>query len=508
MIFRIWERFYMNHKSLVFSLQVKLMSPSTDDKDGDADRLRNGLKEIGIHNVEIPLHILRRLPDALRESSFEVKPILGAQGQGYRLIDMKKKSLYGIALDIGTTNMSCSLFDLDACKKVDTYDIENPQLCYGTDILARVQRSMIEDSGGLTDSLIEGINVLINTICERNSMGSDEVCCLVVSGNTIMSHYFLGLDVRNIPVTPFIPSINGPVFTSAGETGIKIYKEASVYVFPNSGSYVGGDIISGILCSGIQKEEEPALFIDVGTNVELVLGCRDWIVVGAGAAGPALEDGVAGIGKKAEKGSIFGITIYRDTKTAALRVIGDAEPEGICGSGMIDLVAELFSAGIIDQAGKFVDSGGGIKENNGEKVYMLSETRGKELVISEKEVQNFLRSKAAMFAFLYVFVKAVGMRLREIKKVFVGGSMGCGINLENAIKIGMLPDLPRERFIPVGNSSLCGAEMVLCNRNVLDEIENIRSKITYREMGEDPELLNVLQAGLFIPHTEPEILRG
>lgn len=125
----------MNHKSLVFSLQVKLMSPSTDDKDGDADRLRNGLKEIGIHNVEIPLHILRRLPDALRESSFEVKPILGAQGQGYRLIDLKKKSLYGIALDIGTTNMSCSLFDLDACKKVDTYDIENPQLCYGTDIL-------------------------------------------------------------------------------------------------------------------------------------------------------------------------------------------------------------------------------------------------------------------------------------------------------------------------------------------------------------------------------------
>ncbi len=197
----------MNHKPLVFSLQVKLMPPSADDKDGDADRLRNGLKESGIHTVEIPLHILRRLPDALRSSSFEVNPVLGVLGQGYRLIGLGKKSLYGVALDIGTTNMSCSLFDLDACKKVDTYDVENPQLCYGTDVLARVQRSMLEDSGALSDSLIEGINVLINTICERNRIGSDEICCLAVSGNTIMSHYFLGLECRIRPASSIQPGL-------------------------------------------------------------------------------------------------------------------------------------------------------------------------------------------------------------------------------------------------------------------------------------------------------------
>jgi uncharacterized 2Fe-2S/4Fe-4S cluster protein (DUF4445 family) len=498
----------MRHRPFVFSLQVKLIPPSTDDKDADADRLRNGLEEIGIHNVEIPLHILRKLSDSLRDSSFEVKPVLGTHDERYKLIDLEKGLLYGIALDIGTTSISCSLFDLGVCKKVGTYDIENPQIRYGTDVLARAQRSLFGDSDSLTNSLIEGINGLIKTICERNSIGPDEIYGMVVSGNTIMSHYLLGLDVRNIPVAPFIPSINRPVFASAGETGIDIYKDASVYVFPNSGSYVGGDIISGILCSGIQKEKEPALFIDVGTNAELALGCRDWIIVGAGAAGPALEDGVAEIGKKAEKGSIYGVRICPDTKTADLRVIGDSEPEGICGSGMIDLVSELFSAGIIDQAGKFMDSGGAIKESNGEKVYMLCRTEGREMVISESEIQNFLRSKAAMFAFLYVFVKAVGMRLREIQKVFVGGSMGCGINLENAIKIGMLPDLPRERFISLGNSSLCGAEMVLCNSNMLDEIESIRSKITYREMGEDSELLGTLQGGLFIPHTEPEILKG
>ncbi len=498
----------MNHEPLVFSLQVKLIPPSPDNKDGDADRLRNGLNEIGIHNIEMPLHLLRTIPHILRNSGFEITAVVGAYGNGYRLMDFGNKALYGVALDIGTTTISCSLFDLGVCERIDTYDIENPQICYGTDVLARVQRTIIGASGSLTDSLIKGVNALIDTICQRNSIVPDDICCLTVSGNTIMSHFFLGLDVRNIPLTPFIPALNSPVFTNAGDTGIKIEKGASVYVFPNAGSYVGGDIISGILSSGIHRENEPALFIDVGTNAELVLGCREWIIVGAGAAGPALEDGIAGIGKKAEKGSISGLALRSDTKEVSLRVIGDVEPEGICGSGMIDLVAELFSAGIIDQAGKFVHFEGSTRERDGEKGYLISETRGRELVISEREIHNFIRSKAALFAFLYVFVKAVGLRLRDIQKVFVGGSMGCGINLENAIKIGMLPDIPRKRYIPVGNSSLSGAEMVLCNQHALEEIEEIRSKITYREMGEEPELLHVLQAGLFIPHTEPGILKG
>ncbi len=323
-----------------------------------------------------------------------------------------------------------------------------------------------------------------------------------------MTHFFLGLDVRNISVSPYVPALSGPAILSAEETGLDVHKYAVVFVFPNAGSYVGGDIISGMLYSEIYKEEKPVLFIDVGTNVEITLGCSEWIMVGAGAAGPALEDGIAGIGKRAEKGTISSVKIDPATKEINIDVIDDIEPSGICGSGMIDLVAELFSTNVIDQSGRFTDKEKRIIKKDGEKGYMVFRSDTRQLVLKEREIQNFIRSKAAMFAFLYVFVRSVGMSLKDIGKIYIAGALGCGINLENAIKIGMLPDLPRERFIFLDNSSLGGAELVLCYRNLLTDVETIRTRITYREMGEDTEILNALQGALFIPHTDPEILKG
>jgi uncharacterized 2Fe-2S/4Fe-4S cluster protein (DUF4445 family) len=323
-----------------------------------------------------------------------------------------------------------------------------------------------------------------------------------------MSHFFLGLEVGNVPISPNIPAVGKPVFCSSGEAGISVYPNAVVFVFPNAGSYVGGDIISGMVAVEILKQEAPVLFMDVGTNVEVTLGCRQWIMVGAGAAGPALEGGVADIGRKAEPGTISRVEIDRISGEPRLTVISGTEPEGICGSGLIDLVSELYSMDIVDRAGKFNLDKKGVLVKDGVAAYRVFQSPGKELVFTEHELQNFLRSKGAMFALLFVFLRSVGMKIKDIDRIYISGALGCGINLDSAVNIGMLPDIRREKIVPIGNSSLKGASMVLTDSSLTGEVMHICSLITYREMGEDTDLLNVLQGALFIPHTNPELLKA
>jgi uncharacterized 2Fe-2S/4Fe-4S cluster protein (DUF4445 family) len=494
---------------------VKLDPPSPSEKTADADRTARRLREMGFGNVAIPLDVLRKLPGELRKNGFAARLVIGVDAPkvtgrplSLKVLDIGRDAVYGLALDIGSTTVECSLFDLVSGEKIDGSVIENPQVRFGPDVLSRVQHSMTGDFEALTHALRDGVNGLIERISARNGIRPDEIFAVTVAGNTIMSHFFLGLDVNNIPLSPYIPVINSSLFLSANELGLSLNRNAVVYVFPNAGSYVGGDIISGMLFSGIHRAEEPLLFIDVGTNVEITLGCRDWIMTGAGAAGPALEGGVASIGKKAESGTISRVNIDPLTRKIDIEVISGSEPSGICGSGLIDLVSEMFSAGIIDQSGRFTGTASGIVERDGARAYVIYKSEDGELFLTEPEIHNFLLSKAAMFSFLYVFVRSVGLSFRDIKKVYIAGALGCGINPESAVRIGMLPDMPRDRFVPLGNSSLGGAERVLHNSRLLREVDEIAGKITYREMNEDAELMNILQGGLFIPHTEPDMLKG
>ena len=498
----------MSHRPLAFTVDVELPQPSSQDKVADAESLKGALRIAGLSSVSIPLHLLRRLPDELRRNSFSLTLVVGHDDHGFRVLDIKRSKIYGIALDVGTTTLACALFDLDSRKRIDVFEAENPQVRFGADVLTRVQRAMTGQGTELTESLRGGLNRLVLDICRKNSIQSRDVYAMTVAGNTIMSHFFLGLDVRNIPVAPHTPAINSAVFCSAEEIAISIHPQATVYVFPNAGSYVGGDIISGMICTKVHEQEAPVLFMDVGTNLEITLGCKDWIIVGAGAAGPALEGGVAHIGKKAEKGTINHLEIDRATKELKLSVIGGGNPEGICGSGLIDLVSELYAMNIIDQAGKFIHAKSGVMMNDNVPAYLLYRGPGRELLFTEHELQNFLRSKAAVFAFLYVFLRLIDMKISDIGKIYVSGALGCGINIENAVNIGMLPDIRRDNIVMIGNSSLKGASMVLLDCSLIAKIEQIQSLITYREMSEDADLLNVLQGALFIPHTNPEMLRG
>jgi len=498
----------MSLNPLAFVRKISLEHPSPSDKTADGDRLLRELENIGFTHVMIPLQVLKKLSGELRKNAFTVDVVIGVQGTSLKILDIGREKIYGLAVDIGSTNIECSLFDLVTGKKIDELGIENPQVKFGSDVLTRMQKSMMGTFSTLTKVLIDGVNTLIKNICVKNAILSDDVFAVAVAGNTIMSHFFLDLDVSNIPMSPYIPVVNSSVFADARDRGLAVNSDAIVYVFPNSGSYVGGDIISGMIFSRLYQEDEPSLFIDVGTNVEIALGCRDWIMVGAGAAGPALEGGVAGIGKKAEAGTISRVRIDRCSRKITMDVISGGEPLGVCGSGLIDLISAMFSADIIDQSGKFTGTGNGVVERDGSKAYQVYASGKTELLLTEAEIKNFLLSKAAMFSFLYVFVRSVGLTFKDIKRVYIAGALGCGINPESAINIGMLPDIPRDRFISLGNSSLAGAEMVLLDRGLLRDVDDISSRITYREMNEDSELMNILQGAMFIPHTEPEILKG
>ncbi len=497
----------MSHRPFAFCVNVSLPQPSSDDNVADAERVKEALRLSGISPVDIPLHILSRLSDELRQQNFSLSFVIGQNGQGFRVLDINRSVIYGIALDIGTTSLECALFELETKKRLAVYGQENPQIRFGADVLARVQMAMTGKGADLTESLRQGVNRLVQDICRQHGIECRDVYAMTVAGNTIMSHFFLGLDVRNIPVAPYTPAISSAVFCSAHEINLLIHPDASVYVLPNAGSYVGGDIVSGMIFTEIHKQEDPALLMDVGTNVEITLGCRDWIMAGAGAAGPALEGGVAEIGKRAEAGSICRVEINRATKEPTLSVIGNGSPQGICGSGLIDLVSELYSTQIINQAGKFDEQAKGVVMKDAVPAYLLYSAPDRELLFTEHELRNFLRSKAAMFAFLYVFLRLVGMKIGDIGRIYIAGALGCGVDIESAVNIGMLPDIPRDRIVLTGNASLKGASMILIDSSLIKEVETIQSLITYRQMSEDPDLLNILQGALFIPHTDPEALR-
>ncbi len=485
-------------RPLVFSPYLNITRPSEHDKRADFERLRDAS---GIDNLTPSINFLRRLPEELRKANFSISPVIGIFNERPLLISPSARSLCGLSVDIGTTNIVMRLFDMRDMKLLAEHQFRNPQIAFGEDILSRIHFSMMHGVEPLRKSLLEGLNSEIDSAARRASIDVEDIYGVVFSANTVMTHLLLGLEVKNIPVSPYIPVVSRALFFKASELGLQVSPDAVVYVFPNAGSYVGGDIISGILATGLHRSESPKVLVDVGTNAEIVIGTRDWILVGAGAAGPALEGGILSSGTVAKEGAIYRVEI-KDSGAVSYETIGDAPPSGICGSGVIDLVAELFRAGFIDQRGKFTDRAS-VREIGGERAFVVTDEGDAPISINEREIENFLRSKAAMFTSLYVLTQSLGIGFNDIERFYIAGALGSGVKLKNAQLLGMLPALPEDRFQPVGNSSLKGAEMLLHNSSMIEEVEHIHSIITYQEMNTDNEFMKEFPSARFIPHTNP-----
>jgi uncharacterized 2Fe-2S/4Fe-4S cluster protein (DUF4445 family) len=496
---------------------ISLPPPTLQDNSADADRLIAALRaELKADHIDIDLDMLKLLSELLRKWEYKARCIVFKDRQGWLLTGITDAAdtgtVAGLAVDLGTTRVVLRMVDLVTGETMAESAFDNPQDTIGPDILARIHYA--EQEGGLdrlNELIVSGLNRAISELSASIKIAPQQIYMLAVAGNTTMTHLFLGLAPRWIIREPYIPVVNTPPVVTARELGVNINSRARALIFPNIGSYFGGDLIAGILYSEMHRREETAILVDVGTNAEVVLGNKNWLIACAGAAGPALEGGVTRMGMTAGPGVIDKISINPETREFNIHTIEKEPPRGICGSGVIDLAAQLFAAGMLDVRGKFLpaDCGKRLKEIDGLQHLVViaadqSDT-GSDLTISQADMDSLVRSKAAMYTILETITTSVGMALKALRKFYVAGTFGSFINPQSAITIGMLPDLPLNTYQILGNSSLGGATLALTTSDCLQEIDRIRDRITYLELNVNQDFMNRFSAAKFLPHTDPAL---
>ena len=495
-------------------ITVSMTPPAIKDNTADVDRLVKGTeKALGGEEVGIDLAFSRKVPLLLREHGYHVRADLYKGRSSWHLVNIvapdEAPSVYGLAVDLGTSMIAARLLDLETGEVKEETSFLNPQIHVGPDILTRIHFAGQE--GGLQELqslLVNRLNQEIQSLAERQGISTKNMVGASIAGNTTMTHLFLGLDPYWICREPYIPVLNRPGLIRPRDVGLGIHERGVVFVFPNTGSYFGGDLMAGILASGMNHQEEVSILVDVGTNAEVVLGNRDWLVACAGAAGPALEGGVASMGMMAGPGVIDKVVIDPASGEFQVRTIDGLSPVGICGSGMIDLAAQLYLAGMIDMRGKFVS------EKCGERIRTIDEVKhliivssrdsgtGEALTLNQPELDALMRSKAAMHTILTTVIRMVHLEWKDFRRFYVAGTFGSYINPRSAIVLGMLPDLPLDGYEALGNTSLAGATRALLSLRKREEVDEIRNRVTYVEMNVNQEFMNEFSAAKFIPHTD------
>jgi uncharacterized 2Fe-2S/4Fe-4S cluster protein (DUF4445 family) len=496
---------------------VRLAKPTLQDNTADTDRLISALKsDLQTDAVDLDLDLLKKLPDLLRKWGYSVRCLLFKDRHRWLVTGISgiddPCAFSGLAVDLGTTKVVLRLLDLSDGRTLGEAGFDNPQLAVGPDILVRIHYA--ETSGGLerlNELIIAGLNQTVQDLCRSCRLEPQDIYTITVAGNTTMTHLLMGLDPRWIIREPYIPVINTPGILKAAELGIRVNAGARVFIFPNVGSYFGGDLIAGIFFAGLHQLPDTAIFVDVGTNAEVVLGNENWLIACAGAAGPALEGGMTKMGMVAGPGAVDRIAIDPDTHEFDLHTIEGDPPKGICGSGIIDLAAALFRSEMIDIRGKLVPAACGqhLKQIGGLAHLVVvpadKSATGSDLTISQADLDSLIRSKAAMYTILETITTSVGITLKDLRSFFVGGTFGSFIDPRAAIVIGMLPDLPLKSYKPLGNSSLEGAVLALTSVDFLKEIDGIRDRITYLELNVNQEFMNRFSAAKFLPHTDTSL---
>jgi uncharacterized 2Fe-2S/4Fe-4S cluster protein (DUF4445 family) len=507
-------------------LHLTLNPPSMDDQTDDWSRLQTALRLAGGYKkVDSSLALLRKIGPVLREGDWRVTAILNVQSDPVHphmhelLIDLKPEHLaedepiWGAAIDIGTTTVTLWLVDLVTGEVVQQVSEYNKQISRGEDVVSRIVYAS-KDNGGeeIRRLVVETINELVERACQRANTDQREIVKLTVAGNSTMIHLLLGIPAANIRLAPFVTTVNDVPLLTAKDVGLNVHPEALVDCLPGVASYVGADITAGVYSSGMDDSPMVTLFLDVGTNGESVLGSSEWLVTCACSAGPAFEGAGVVHGMRATRGAIEEVWIAGpEAETPyepSYRVIGNVKPRGICGSGLISLLAELFLTGIIDKGGCINEQLENPRVRKGEHgmeyiVAWGSDTEhGRDIAITHVDIDNLMRAKAAIYAGFTVMAESVGVPLEAVERILIGGSFGKYINVEKAIQIGLLPDMPWERFHFLGNTSVRGAYYVLLDRDAREQVEDIAARMTYIELSADNTFYDAFMSALFLPHTD------
>ena len=508
-------------------VSLRLSSPRMDDQTDDWGRLQTALRQkAGIEGIQISLNLLQKLGTILRDNNWQITAITDAHVEidgrrtDERLVALiadivpEDDPLYGLAIDIGTTTVTVWMVDLISGKVEAQASEYNGQISRGEDVISRIIFSS-KNSGReeLQNRVLDTINQLITQVCKRVNAKPQDIVKATVAGNSTMTHLFLGIPASSIRLSPFITAVNQPPMITAGTIGLAINSEATVDCLPGVASYVGADISAGVLACKMDETEKLTLFLDVGTNGETVLGSREWLVTCACSAGPAFEGAGVFYGMRATKGAIEECWISGERSPhpfePTFRVIGNGKPRGICGSGLISLLAEMFLTGVVDKGGAINITLAGtnprIREGEHGPEYVIawgSETEsGKDITINNVDIDNLKRAKAAIYAGFTVLAQSIGVPLEMVEQILIGGSFGKYINVEKAVQIGLLPDMPWDRFKFLGNTSVQGAYLALLDWRNRDRIRDIASQMTYIELSADNTFYDAFMSAMFLPHT-------
>ena len=505
-------------------LFVELPPPTLKDNTGDLSRLLRGIKQrYHLSNMSVDFGVVKKLAKVLRDGHWKVtvttlitaaKPRT-KEWRRPRVIHIEpgdtREKHYSLAFDIGTTGVRGQLLDLNRGKVLAEGLDYNGQISYGEDVISRI--AYCQKPGGLRklqQAIVATINGITEELEAQSQVDVKYVGHIILAGNTTMTQILLGLDPKYIRLAPYIPVANFFPPVRANSLGIKVRKQVYLFTFPSVASYVGGDIVSGIVGSGVYQRKKLTLYMDIGTNGEIVIGNSDWMVTASCSAGPAFEGGGVKYGMIATNGAIEDFDINPSNFEPVINTIGGTKPKGICGSGLINIVAGLLEVGVIGQNGKFNTNlrTKRIRKGSDGYEYVLAwapETQiGKDIAITEVDIDNLTRAKAAMYAGCQTLVKSVGISCSDLEQVIIAGAFGSHIDIEKSIIIGLLPDIPRDRFIFIGNGSLLGARLTSFSRDLLDDARRVANMMTNFELSVNVNFMNNYTASLFLPHPNAE----
>jgi uncharacterized 2Fe-2S/4Fe-4S cluster protein (DUF4445 family) len=502
-------------ESRIGRVYLEISPPTIDDNIADYERLRRALDKAGFNASHLHMNymMLSKLPHVLREGNWKVTVSVFSITAVLEVLDIfpgdATRTRYGAAVDIGTTTIVVYLVDMTSGNIIGTASTYNSQVKCGDDVITRIvyatERNGLKE---LQNLAVGNINTMLTELAEKNNVPPSMIDYLVVAGNTTMEHLFYGIDPQYIREEPYIPAATFFPLIRGKSVGLQVDLQAIIYSMPNVASYVGGDISAGVLVSQIHKQDQVSLFIDIGTNGEIVLGNKDWLVTAACSAGPAFEGSGIKFGMRAMEGAIEEVEIDSRTYDVNYRVIGDVKPIGICGSGMIDTLAEMYLNGVIDQKGKIREEIGSKRIRRGESgleyvlAWRVESAINKEIVITEVDLDNLIRAKAAIYAGFSTLLSQMNMTFADIEKLYIAGGFGRYIDIERAITIGMLPDLPVDKFQFLGNTSIMGAYYALLCDRLRHEAEEIARRMTYIELSVSRSFMDEYLSALFLPHTD------
>jgi uncharacterized 2Fe-2S/4Fe-4S cluster protein (DUF4445 family) len=502
-------------ESRISRVYLELSPPTLDDNIPDFERVRRALDRAGFDASHLHMNylVLKKLPHVLREGDWKATVSVFNVGAVLEVLDIfpgdAARTRYGAAVDIGTTTVVVYLVDMTNGNVIGSSSSYNSQVKCGDDVITRIvyatERNGLKE---LQELAVGNINTMLADLAEKNNVPPGMIDYIVVAGNTTMEHLFYGINPQFIREEPYIPVATFFPLIRGKSVGFQIDPQAMVYSMPNVASYVGGDITAGVLVSQIHKQDAVSLFIDIGTNGEIVLGNKDWLVTAACSAGPAFEGSGIKFGMRAMEGAIEEVEIDPKTHEVNYRVIGDVKPIGICGSGMIDALAEMYLNGVIDQKGKIREEIGSKRIRKGESgleyvlAWRVESAINKEIVITEVDLDNLIRAKAAIYAGFATLLAQMGMTFSNIDKLYIAGGFGRYIDVERAVTIGMLPDLPVDKFVFLGNTSIIGAYYALLCDRLRHEAEEIAHRMTYMELSVSRSFMDEYLSALFLPHTD------